>query len=101
MADNDYWVSFRIHDDAGYEKRYDALIEAVQKNASLWWAETTSFFCARSSLDTDAFGAKLKAAINAKTDLVIMRKIGADSARYSGEIKDQDYFKFFPNAKKL
>lgn len=101
MASFDYWVSFRIHNDQTYEKRYDSLISAVQNNSTLWWAETSSFFLVRSGDSLLGLGAKLVTGLRASTDILIMRQVGVQSAAYFGAIKDQDYFSFFPEAKKL
>lgn len=97
----DYWISFRINDDANYERRYDALNDAIMSSASKYWAETTSFYLARSGLDIDALGRKLVSTLDTRVDLLIMREVGVNNARYAGTLKDQDYLEFFPNAKKL
>ena len=63
-----YWISFRIHEDAGYSAAYEALVSAVKGavSGSAWWYETTSFFMLASDLGTDVIVQRLKKAIEAK-----------------------------------
>jgi hypothetical protein len=44
-------ISFRVHEDATYQDRYDSLIEQINKEAKgdSTWEETTSFFIIESS----------------------------------------------------
>jgi len=35
-----YWLTFRIHDDATYEKRRDQVYAAIEAIASPWWGRT-------------------------------------------------------------
>ncbi|MBN9544079.1 MAG: hypothetical protein J0I19_01295 [Alphaproteobacteria bacterium] len=98
---SDYWITFRLEANSSYEKRYDALYEAARSNATKWWIEPTSFIAMRSNLTIDALGQKLKSAIDASKDLILMREIGVKDSRYAGVISDEDFFNFFPDAKKL
>ena len=53
-----------------------------------------------SALTIEALGAKLKAAIDPRYDLFVMREIGKDDTRYAG-LPGDGFTAFFPKAKKL
>jgi hypothetical protein len=98
----EYWVTFRIESNAGYEKRYkallDGMISARGKNAS--WGEPTSFWLVRTPLAIDQFMAKLTSGLDAKTDLVVCRCLAKDNSRYFGSVQHLDILMdFLPNVK--
>ena len=95
----DYWISFRV-DGSGHPRRYDALIAAMNENGTGFWDGPTSFVCMTSALTIEALGAKLKAAIDPRYDLFVMREIGKDDTRYAG-LPGDGFTAFFPKAKKL
>lgn len=92
----DFWLSFRIRDNATYQRRYDA----VNESGDGFWDGPTSFICIRTTETIDALGQTLAAAINPTCDLVVIREIGKDNTRYAGEPGD-GFLAFFPKAKKL
>ena len=96
----DYWLTFRIHENSSYQRRYDALIEAVNESGSGFWDGPTSFIAIRSDKTIDVLGRALKAAIDDDVDLFVIREIGKDSTRYAGD-PGLSFAAFFPNAKKL
>lgn len=95
----DYWLSFRIADN-GHPRRYDNLIEAVNEVGYEFWDGPTSMICIRSEMGIDALGMRLKAAIDDRYDLFVLRRIGFDLTRYAGEA-GRGFLAFFPKAKKL
>lgn len=92
-----YWLTFRIHDDAGYQTRYSDFIDAVNEAGTSFWSEPTSFICLESTSTIDAICSALKVPLSTK-DLVVMREIGKDSTRYIG-VPGNGFSYFFPNAK--
>ncbi len=99
----DFWISFRVHYDnqASYDRRYDALIKAIDDVATGGqWAADTSFVCIRSKYAASVVGAHLKKALNSTTDHLVMRRIGFDDTRYINDPGD-GFLEFFPKAIKL
>ena len=96
----DYWLTFRVLENSGYQRRYDALIEAVNESGTGFWDGPTSFIAIRSSKSIDELGTAFRAAIDPLLDLFVIREIGKDSTRYVGVTGD-GFESFFPNAKKL
>ena len=95
----DYWITYRIA-ESGHPHRYDAFIEALNQHGTGFWDDPTSFVCIRSGLTTDALGAALKATIDPRQDIFVLRQIGKDDTRYAGE-PTAGFESFFPRAKKL
>ena len=96
----DYWISYRIKDDAGYNGRYSDLIDAINENAVGAWTTDTSFLAIRSNNDIDAIGASLKAALNKTTDHLVIRQIDYVNTRYIND-PGKSFLAFFPKAIKL
>ena len=96
----DYWVSFRIKDGPSYDRRYKALMAAMDDHGTGFWNSDTSMIAIRTASTIDALGASLATTLNDDTDHLVMREIGKDSTRYMGEPGD-GFLSFFPNAKKL
>lgn len=99
-----YWVTFRLDADAGYSKRYNALLEALGKVRGQGgsWGEPTSFWLVQSTLGIDAFTKTLASGLNAKTDLLVVRFLAKDDSRYFGNVEHLGVLKtFMPNIKKL
>lgn len=97
-----YWLTFRIHADGTYQRRYDALRSAVSDNCtSPWWVEPTSFMLFESEADIDTLAAAIADAISVQTDMVLLRVADAKTARIIGEPEDPDLFKLMPYVKKL
>jgi hypothetical protein len=94
-----YWLTFRIHDDAGYEHRYNALTGTVQAMSSRWWTEATSFLLFESAHNLDQVAAKVKVAVG-PSDLVLIGMPEFKDARVIGPVKDQDLFTLMPFTKK-
>lgn len=100
----DYWVTFRIESNQTYSQRYQGLVDAMAsargQNAS--WGEPTSFWLVRSHLDIDAFTKALAAALNPKTDLLVVRQLAVDSSRYFGTVQHPSLLAgFLPLIKKV
>lgn len=102
MADT-YWLSFRIHEDAGYSDAYEALIASVKKHVTngKWWFETTSFYVFGSTSTIDAIAASVKAGIRPDRDLVVIGKPDYKTGRVIGKCEDQDIFSLIPFMKKV
>ena len=97
----DYWISFRVTDDAKYNKRYNDLVDAINECATHGsWDGDTSLVCIRSEYTIGKIGSALKSTLNSTTDHLVIREIGKDSTRYINEPGD-GFLDFFPLAKKL
>lgn len=103
MAEEIYWLSFRLHKSDGYERTYDQRlqdlndeIKAASGDGANWWLETTSFFIFRSSESLDTIVARVRRAIDDDVDLVVLRKMNNQSGRVIGACKDKDIFKLVP-----
>jgi hypothetical protein len=95
-----YIVAFRLKDGATYDARYSDLIDAINDAGTAFWESGTSLIVMETTLTITALGAKLKAAVNASTDIIFIREIDIKNTAYAGPIGDGfDYF--FPDAKKL
>lgn len=92
-----YWLTFRIHDETTakgtYDERYDALVAAIKKNATLWWGETTSFMAFQSAGSLEALTAAFKRAIDPDKDLFLMRKMDTKDAIICGRSDDADIYR--------
>lgn len=96
-----YWISFRIKDDATYQRRYSDLIDAINKHVDgKVWEPDTSMVAIESGDDIDTVGASLKAALNSTTDHLVIRQIDYISTRYIND-PGAGFFAFFPKAIKL
>jgi hypothetical protein len=100
----DYWISFRIHYDnaKNYQKRYDALTQAIEDCAEPGpsWDTNTSFVAIRSKYGLLPIAEHLKKAISASTDHVVVRIIGKTDTAYAGS-PGTNFATFFPDAKKV
>lgn len=98
----DYWVSFRITWDTqtSYDRRYKALIEAINIHTYLVWESDTSLIAFRSDSTIDQIGLDLKAALNWTDDHLVIRQIDYINTRYINE-PGPGFLEFFPLAKKL
>jgi hypothetical protein len=67
-----YWLTFRIHDNAGSEARRDALYDTISKLTPEWWIEPTSFIVFESDSGIDTIAARAKSAIDPRVDLVLI-----------------------------
>ncbi len=97
----DFLISFRIKEDWNSDKRYEDLKDAVLMHSTKYWDETTSLYLVRTELSIDKLGQELKSAINENVDKLFVRQIGVNATRYCGAFTDDDFFEFFPDAKKL
>ncbi len=101
MAEETYWLTFRIHDDATYEARRDKLYAAIDGVSSSWWIESTSFIAFASSQSADTIAGKIKASFNPATDLALLGMIGFKTSRLIGKSEDSDIYELIPFLKKV
>lgn len=100
MADI-YWITFRLEADTTHSKRHDALVEAIRLlTAKTWWTEPTSFIAFASEYDLDTITAKVKDAIDPKTDMALIRSGDVKSGRLIGLCQDADIMVLMPYVKK-
>lgn len=94
-----YAVTFRIHDDSGYQSRYDSFTEEVRKGATYWWAGTTSFYAIQSpeALKTFCDRIYLQSSFAPSKDVFLVVDIETGKGRTRGKIIDRDLFRAFPN----
>lgn len=96
-----YWISFRLHDDNTYDKRYSDLVETIRKVSSTWWVEPSSFIVFGSEYDISTIAGSVKTAINPDTDMTLIGMPDYKSARLIGVNEDEDIVKLIPFVKKL
>lgn len=96
----DYWISYRIKDDGGYSRRYDDLIDAINRHTYYVWQTDTSLIAIRSESSIDEIGQDLKAQLNNTTDHMVIRQIDYINTRYINDPGDT-FLDFFPKAIKL
>lgn len=97
-----YWITARIKNDADYDRRYDGFVSALTSAKHQgFWSEPTSFWLADSEHDIDGFVSMLKKPLDAKKDILLVRKIASDACRYFGAVEHVDVLlSFIPTAKK-
>jgi hypothetical protein len=97
-----YWVTFRIEHDAGYDDRYDGMLDAIYNASNGFWSEPTSFMFVESELEIDNFATVVSKPLNPETDLLVTRRLNKDSSRYFGNVAHLDVLKsFLPHIKKV
>lgn len=99
---NTYWVSFKIHDDSGYQSAYNRLSEAIKEAISdqKWWLETTSFYLFKSELDINTISRSIKLALRQDRDLAVIGMTEYKTGRVVGNCADDDIFHLAPFMKK-
>jgi hypothetical protein len=97
-----YWVTFRIAQDATYDKRYAGLMQALIDVRTGSWSETTSFLLVNSPLGLNQVAAAFAKPLNSSTDLLVVCEMFTHNSVYLGDLEYSDIFKgFLPFAKKL
>ena len=97
-----YWMTFRIKQDASYDDRYDGMMSAIEKVRQGIWAEPTSFMFVESHLEIGDLVRTAANSLNPKTDVLVARYIDKDGSRYFGAVEHLDVLKsFLPNIKKV
>ena len=101
MADL-YWLTFRLEDNATWQRRYDALKLSISECTvgGKWWVEPTSFFLFRSEVGIDSIAALVADAIDTETDVALLAMTDYKAARVIGSVRDGDLFKLWPDAKR-
>jgi hypothetical protein len=95
-----YWISFRIHQDASYQKVYDALrLELCTIAQDRWWFETTSFFIIESESVARVI-ATVKSCLREQSDLAIIGSFYTKTLTVIGKCDDKDIFELVEFAKK-
>lgn len=94
-----YWMTFRIANDANYEKRYAAVTTAINSIASKWWVEPTSFLLFESEKNIDGVVGAVKPKMGSN-DLALIGMPDFKTARVIGKVEDQDLFVLMPFTKK-
>jgi hypothetical protein len=102
-----YWLSYRLKDSGGYERTYEEretkLHDEIRQscgNSNKWWYETTSFFIFKTSEAIDTISARVKRAIAAEADIVVVRQMDSKVGRVIGKCADADIFDLVPYMKK-
>ena len=103
-----YWLSFRLKDSDGYERTYDDRLgklteelRASSGDAGKWWYETSSFFIFKTTETIDTIVTRIKRAIDAKVDIVVVRMMDKQTGRVIGKCDDADIFALVPYMKKV
>ena len=96
------WLSFRLHDDQGYDKTYTTLQETVQElSQSQWWFETSSFYVFECEAGARKAAAAVKKVIRQDRDIVVVGSFGFKTCIVLSKCDDQDIFELVDFAKKL
>lgn len=103
MADNMYWVTFRLVQDATRQDRYDMLVGALNDAATggSYWDEPTSFWLFNSSLSIDEISAMIGDSIDTGKDVALIGMPHKKSARVVGKVDDKDLFKIHDFVKQV
>lgn len=91
-----YWLTFRIHQDAGATTRRDKLEGLIGSSTPKWWREPTSFILFESERDIDSLARSIKAQIDPKVDLVLIGMPFVKAARIIGRNDDPDIHAMIP-----
>lgn len=90
-----YWISYRIHENSTYEKRYNALRDEISNQSNREWRESTSFHLISADADIDPLAKSLKSTIDPSVDRIVIRRLNERIARYIGKFNDEDGLLFF------
>ena len=84
-----YAVSFRIHEDVDYSRRYQSFTSALAAGATASWDETTSFVLVETSESIDAFCSRIyvHSAFDSSKDIYLVMDVEKKSARFRGKNK--------------
>lgn len=92
MAFETYWITFDLKYDTTnkgtYSERYEALMAALHSVNDGWWAQPTSFIVFGSETSRSAIVQKIKTAIDASTDIVVLGMVGYKVFDCIGAVKD-------------
>lgn len=82
-------VTFRIHDDSDYRRRYDSFTDEVRNGATTHWEETTSFMLVETTESIDSFCSRIyvKSSFDSSKDIYVVMDTQVKSARARGPIK--------------
>lgn len=98
-----YWMSFtldsKIVDGKDYSTRWSALTHDVKSISTGWWEETTAFLIFETTKTISEVASVAKAAVSPAHDIVLIRKMDAQSAVIFGPVSDKDVFKLMPYLK--
>ena len=94
----EYWMTFRIHEDAGYSTRYDAMMDSINELGTGFWDKPTSFIAMESEAGISGIASNVKAKLGPK-DFFMIREITKDNVRYVGD-PGEGFLYFFPKRKK-
>lgn len=98
-----YWLSFRIHNDSGYDAVYEDLREAIGSFAdkTTWWSETTSFYIFESDYSIGDIASGIKRSIRTDRDLVVIGMTNVKAGRVIGSVVDEDILSLIPFMRKV
>lgn len=84
-----FWITFRLANNATYDARYQALIDAVQlHHHGDWWFEPTSFWLIASNSSRAVIAASIARAITKTTDLVLLGSMEYTGATLIGKASE-------------
>lgn len=97
---SDYWLTFRIAEDAQSDDRrqdiYDLVQSLIKDNRDMW-VEPTSFIAFKCPHGIDDIKNRIEAVIDSRTDVVLLAKIGYKAYRLIGRCEDKDVLRMFPD----
>lgn len=96
-------ISFRIHHDTTYDRRYDSVVETIKANVDKYWDETTSFFFASAETTSKELAESIfvQSDIDSAKDLVVVINHSLKGAAYAGILGDKRLAEMLPHLKKV
>ena len=100
--EKEFWISYKIHADSTYQKRYNDFISKIDDvSLSQWENDTTSFHIIESDYTIDVIANHLYKAL-LPSDNFLIRKMNLKAARYFGQDSDfEELKKFISYVKKI
>lgn len=93
-----YWITFRIREDAEFDRRYARLRNSIGMIAGRWWTEPRSFFLFESEVDIDKVAGRVDGAIDPTTDVALIGMADREMARGVGFVENNDLYRLMPFA---
>jgi hypothetical protein len=90
-------ITFRIHDDAGYQDRYQTVVDAIKTFAAQgkkYWDEPTSFFLIDSSKNSEGIAAEIdrNSDFASSKDLLLVTNLSQKGFKAIGNVRDDDLY---------
>jgi hypothetical protein len=91
-----YWISYRIHDDAGRKERLYGLTRTINAYQKRYWDRIDGFVMFDSPHSLDFLVEVMKPHINPRTDLFLIHALSTSEAALYGHNTDPDLMALTP-----